>query len=214
VLVTVSDTGVGIPHEIQERIFEPFFTTKEVGKGTGLGLATVYGIVRSHQGMIHVYSEPGHGAAFKIYLPAIGENLSDEAPEKDNKPLSVGKETIMIAEDEDIVRDMMIHVLESSGYRVFSARNGEEAISLFEKRFSETDLVILDVIMPKVSGQKVYEHIRAIHPDIAVIFMSGYTRDILKPEVFTDNGCQMIQKPCTPSVLLQTIRDVLDARKT
>ena len=211
VVITVSDTGVGIPHEIQERIFEPFFTTKEVGKGTGLGLATVYGIVRSHQGMIHLYSEPGHGAAFKIYLPAIAENPSDEVFQKENKSLSSGHETIMIAEDEDVVRNMMIHVLENSGYRVLSACNGEEAISLFEKHFSETDLVISDVIMPKMSGQKVYEHIRAVRPDIPVIFMSGYTRELLNPEVFENNSCEMIQKPCTPSVLLQKIRAVLDA---
>ena len=211
VVITVSDTGVGIPHEIQERIFEPFFTTKEIGKGTGLGLATVYGIVRSHQGMIHLYSEPGHGAAFKIYLPAIAENPSDEVFQKENKSLSSGHETIMIAEDEDVVRNMMIHVLENSGYRVLSACNGEEAISLFEKHFSETDLVISDVIMPKMSGQKVYEHIRAVRPDIPVIFMSGYTRELLNPEVFENNSCEMIQKPCTPSVLLQKIRAVLDA---
>ena len=214
VLITVSDTGCGIPHEIQERIFEPFFTTKEVGKGTGLGLATVYGIVRSHQGMVHLYSEPGHGAAFKIYLPAIGETPSGADNGKESiKPPALGKETIMIAEDEEVVRNMIVQVLENSGYRVLSACDGEEAVSLFEKHFSETDLVILDVIMPKESGQKVYEHIRAIRPDIAVMFMSGYTRDILKPEILTENGCQMIQKPCTPSVLLQKIREVLDARK-
>ncbi len=211
VVITVSDTGCGIPHDIQERIFEPFFTTKEVGKGTGLGLATVYGIVRSHQGMVHLYSEPGHGAAFKIYLP-IEENPSGAVCEKENiKPHAVGKETIMIAEDEDVVRNMIVHVLENSGYRVLSACNGEEAISLFEKHCFETDLVISDVIMPKVSGQKVYEHIRAIRPDIAVIFMSGYTRELLNPEIFEENCCEMIQKPCTPSVLLQKIRAVLDA---
>jgi len=210
VVLIFSDTGCGIAHEIQERIFEPFFTTKEVGKGTGLGLATVYGIVRSHQGMIHLYSEPGHGAAFKIYLPAA-ESAPASAPEATEYAKSVrhGNETVLFAEDEEMVRNMVVQLLKKAGYRVFPATDGEEAISLFDRHSGEIDIALLDVIMPKVSGHKVYEHIRNIRPDMPVIFSTGYSRG-----EFSENGhYEIIQKPCSPGVFLKKLREVLDARK-
>jgi PAS domain S-box-containing protein len=212
VVLIFSDTGCGIAHEIQERIFEPFFTTKEVGKGTGLGLATVYGIVRSHQGMIHLYSEPGHGATFKIYLPAAEQlpPASANGETESEKSVRYGNETVLFAEDEEMVRNMVVQFLKKAGYRVFPANDGEEAISLFDRHSGEIEIALLDVIMPKVSGHKVYEHIRNIRPDMPVIFSTGYSRG-----EFSQNGhYEIIQKPCSPDVFLKKIREVLDSRKT
>jgi len=210
VLLTVSDTGSGIPHEIQDHIFEPFFTTKEVGKGTGLGLAAVYGIVRSHQGMIRVYSEPGQGTAFKIYLPATQNRHASLNDEKESAaPLSGGQETILVAEDEESVRTMIVHILKKVGYRVLSAKDGEEAISLFETHSSEIDIALLDVIMPKIGGQKVYERIRS-SSDMPVIFSSGYSRGALSFQAFPNEQFDILQKPVSPTALLRKIREVLD----
>jgi PAS domain S-box-containing protein len=211
VLLKVSDTGCGIPAEIQDHIFEPFFTTKDVGKGTGLGLAAVYGIVRSHQGTIRVYSEPGQGAVFKIYLPAEQNSLAPLNGEKESAvPVSGGRETILVAEDEESVRNMIVHILKKVGYQVLSAKDGEEAIGLFEKHSAEIDLALLDVIMPKMGGQQVYERLRVIRPDIPIIFSTGYSRGILNSHTFPDERYNVIQKPVSPTALLRKIREVLD----
>ncbi len=209
VLLTVSDTGSGIPQDIQNHIFEPFFTTKGVGKGTGLGLAAVYGIIRSHQGIIRLHSEPGQGAVFEIYLPTAQGRSSDAADmEESEKRLTGGNETILIAEDEESVRNMIAHILKKVGYRVLTAKDGDEAISLFETHSSEIDLAILDVIMPKIGGQKVYERIRS-SSDMPVIFSSGYSRGALNFQVFPNEQFDILQKPVSPTALLRKIREVL-----
>ncbi|MBF0469596.1 MAG: response regulator, partial [Desulfamplus sp.] len=176
VLMTISDTGCGMPHAIQQRIFEPFFTTKEVGKGTGMGLAAVYGIVKSHDGMIHLYSEPGSGTVFKIYIPAVEQTIFTEDNEKVSTDFTGNKETILVAEDEEYVRRMIVNILEHANYKVLYARDGYEAIELFTKHAQNLDLALLDVVMPKLGGDRVMKHIKEVRPDLPIIFLTGYSK--------------------------------------
>jgi PAS domain S-box-containing protein len=208
VCLTISDTGCGIPQELQERVFEPFFTTKEVGKGTGLGLAAVYGIVCSHEGMIHLHSEPGKaGTTFRIYLPAIDESvLSDAEAEKESKEISEYNRLILLAEDEEPLRNMLIKILTRSGYRVLSAADGQEAVRMFNEVPQQIDLALLDMVMPFLNGQKVCDHIRSIRPELPVIFMTGYNRDMLNRKLMLQKQCRIIYKPCNISELLKKIR--------
>ncbi|MBF0396364.1 MAG: response regulator [Desulfobacterales bacterium] len=210
VLMTVYDNGCGIPREIQDHVFEPFFTTKEVGKGTGLGLAAVYGIVKSHAGLIHLYSEEGYGTLFKIYLPsAENKTISEDNEETKTKPRSGLGEMILIAEDEEEVRKLTVSILENAGYRIISAQDGEEAIKLFEKYQKEIKLALLDVVMPKLSGQKVFERIKTIKPDIPVLFLTGYSKDVLPKSIAPDSQYEIIQKPIYRSALLCKISEIL-----
>ena len=218
VQIRVSDNGAGMDDEIRARIFEPFFTTKEVGKGTGLGLSMVYGIVKQHEGYINVYSEPGHGTAFKIYLPAAEDAVVEEAPAV-QIPLLGGTETILVAEDEEPLRGLAKDVLEAMGYTVILAKNGEEAVETFKAKRGEIDLVILDVVMPRMGGHEAHERIRRLDKDVPIIFMTGYSAETVQSKFVRQNkfmeelGAALIQKPYNVEVLGRRVREVLDARR-
>jgi PAS domain S-box-containing protein len=208
-VITVSDTGSGINEEIKEKIFEPFFTTKEVGKGTGLGLAMVYGIVKQHDGFINVYSEPNKGTTFKIYLPLIHEKMADT--KEVELPISKrGSETILIAEDDAMVRRFMREVLEDAGYTVMEAKDGKDAIDIFNENKDRIKLLVLDVIMPKKNGQEVYETLKESNPSLKALFTSGYSADIIHKRGIVSEGPEVILKPVSSDKLLRKIRDVLD----
>lgn len=214
VLLTVSDTGVGIPPELQERIFEPFFTTKEVGKGTGLGLATVYGIVKQSGGGIFVYSEVGHGTTFKIYLPRVMEKSEGPFPQTATKiEPTRGSETILLVEDEEQVRALSRQVLESYGYTVIEARDGIEALDVLESTGAHVDLLFTDVIMPRMGGRDLTEKLLTNMPDLPVLFASGYTGDTVVRHGELDTNVNFIQKPYSLDDLARKVRDLLDLRK-
>jgi PAS domain S-box-containing protein len=209
-LLTVTDTGEGMDEETRQKIFEPFFTTKEVGKGTGLGLATTYGIIKQHNGYINVYSEPGSGATFKIHLPEIKTAAEEEMP-LEKKSMQGRNETILLAEDESSVRDSIKNILEEFGYQVITALNGKDAVSKYMYNKKIINLIILDVVMPEMNGKEAYEEIRKASPDVKAIFTSGYTSDIMQRKGFLDNGLTFISKPIQPENLLSKIREVLDS---
>lgn len=209
-LVTVADTGQGMESETLKRIFEPFFTTKGIGEGTGLGLSMCYGIIKQHSGFINVYSESGQGTVFKIYLP-----LSEETSHPGKKTEAVvsvrgGSETILFAEDDASVRAMTRIVLESYGYTVIPAEDGEEAITKFMENREVVSLALLDMIMPKKNGKEVSEVILKENPRIKILFTSGYTMDIIKTRELTENSFDIILKPFQPKGLLIKVREVLD----
>ncbi len=213
-LVSVSDTGTGMDESTQKRIFEPFFTTKDPGKGTGLGLAMVYGIVKQHNGYINVFSEPGRGTQFKMYLPLVRE----EAEKKPALPLSEaedlprGTETILLAEDDDALRKLSSSILSDFGYTVIESSNGEEAIERFNRSNGGIRLLILDVIMPKKSGLDVYEAVKKVRSDIKVIFTSGYTADRIMTQGLLKQGTEVMLKPMSPQDLLRKVRATLDEK--
>ena len=212
VLINVSDNGCGMPAEILDQIFEPFFTTKEIGKGTGLGLATVYGIVNQHDGMIHVYSELDMGTTFKIYLPIIERKAKAVGvfiPEK----VRGGNETILLAEDEEVVRKSTLRVLERAGYTVIAAEDGEDAMLQFKKHADEIDLAIIDVIMPRKSGADVLREILAIKPSQKTILCSGYSAEKLNEVLSFLPDANMISKPYNPEGLLLLVRRALSGAK-
>jgi len=208
-VITISDTGVGIDEQTQDKIFEPFFTTKEVGKGTGLGLAMVYGIVKQHDGFINVYSETGKGTTFKIYLPLIHAEIT--ATKEIELPISKGGiETILVAEDDALVRKLMREVVEGAGYTVREAKDGEDAIKVFNENKDSIKLLILDVIMPRKNGKEVYETLKESNPYIKALFTSGYSADILYKKGVIAEGPEVILKPISSDNLLRKIRDLLD----
>jgi two-component system cell cycle sensor histidine kinase/response regulator CckA len=213
VMLAVSDTGVGIDHETQTRIFEPFFTTKEIGKGTGLGLSTVFGIVQQSGGHVWLYSEPGKGSSFKVYFPRTDDDGQAAVTAATEASALRGCETVLLVEDELQLRILARVVLEKSGYQVIEAQNAEEAL-LFGQRFSGViDLLVTDLIMPKMNGRQLAEKIQASRPDTPVLYMSGYTDNTIVRHGVLDNGVHFLQKPITPNTLLQKVRDVLDLRK-
>ena len=195
----------------REKIFEPFFTTKEVGKGTGLGLSIVYGIVKQHDGFINCYSEPGMGATFRIYLPIVDRETRLEPQEEEPRISMRGTETILLAEDEESVRNLYRQVLEDFGYRVIEAANGEEALSKFGASGESIDLALLDVIMPGKNGRETYEGIKKIRPDIKAAFLSGYPADHIRGKGVLDEDSILISKPLSPATLLRKVRQILDA---
>jgi len=208
VMLSLSDTGVGMVPEVKERIFEPFFTTKAKGKGTGLGLSTVYGIVKQSGGNIWVYSEPGKGTTFKIYLPRVDEPL-EELRKKEDK-VTGGKETILIVEDAEEVRKLAGQILRRHGYRVLEASLGGEALILCEQ-FKETiHLLLTDVVMPGMSGRELAGRILGLHPEVKVLYMSGYTENVIAHHGFLEKGLNYIQKPFTLESLVRKVREVLD----
>lgn len=213
VLLSVSDTGAGIPTEIQDRIFEPFFTTKEVGQGTGLGLATVYAITKQHDGLISVHSEPEQGTTFRICFPAVQWGEKPDRQERTEMAVVGGNGTILLAEDDESVRRLAAKVLEKAGYRVLIAHDGEEALRLFEQQMEAIDLVLLDAVMPKKSGRAVYDAIKTRQPQMPILFSTGYSRSVLKtghlPE---EEGLQLIRKPYSPSELLHKMKEMLETK--
>ncbi len=207
--ITVSDTGKGMDEATRQRIFEPFFTTKEMGKGTGLGLAVVYGIVKGHDGFINVYSEPELGTTFKIYLPMT--SIEKEVTEESILPVALGKgETILIAEDDPEVREVLRISLEEYGYIAIEAENGEDAVKQYRDNMENVSLVLLDVIMPIKNGREALEEIKSLKPDTKVIFMSGYTDDIIMGKGLLTLDTEIIPKPISPDSLLRKVREVLD----
>ncbi len=208
VLISVSDTGIGMDEETQRRIFEPFFSTKGVGRGTGLGLATVYGIVKQNNGSIYVYSELGRGATFKIYWPTSGEEVS---PEMTNSPKEIlgGSEKIFVVEDNEMVKDFISTTLSQLGYQVFEASNGKEALELIRQKGLQIDLLITDLIMPEMSGDELARKIKEMYPDIAVIYISGYTDNHVVQNGMLKEGVDFLQKPFTIQQLSQKVREVL-----
>ena len=209
-LITFADTGIGMDKNIQSRIFEPFFTTKPVGKGTGLGLSMVYGAIKQHNGYITVYSEPGHGTVFKIYLPLSEEVVLDEERKLAAVAAPKGNmETILLAEDDPDTRRTIKAVLEEYNYKVIEAMDGSDAISKFMEKKDEISLLILDTIMPKVGGKQVYEGIKKIDPNIKAIFISGYTADMIKARDLLETGFDLLPKPIAPDKLLIKIREVI-----
>jgi len=209
VRLSVTDSGCGMDAGTRDKIFEPFFTTKELGRGTGLGLATVYGIVRQHNGVIDVHSEPGKGARFSINLPAIEQVKTGFFPESED-PAPGGHETILLAKDNEQIRLLAVEMLKNAGYRVFAAGQGEEALRLYHDYGREIDLLLLDVVMPEKGGRAVYDEIRALRSDIRCLFMSGYSVDAVHTNFILDEGLLLIQKPFKHKELLRTVRQALE----
>lgn len=207
--ITVSDTGCGIDEATRQRIFEPFFTTKEVGKGTGLGLSIVYGIVKQHGGDITVYSEVGKGTSFRIYLPLVSSisKLRENSPVQ---PVVGGSETILLAEDNDGVRNFMAQALEDFGYKVIEARDGEDALAKYHANRDRIQLLLLDVVMPRMNGREVYDTVRNEGGQVRVLFSSGYTADIIEQKGILEDGVGFLSKPVTMQVLLAKVREALD----
>jgi two-component system cell cycle sensor histidine kinase/response regulator CckA len=211
VVLVVSDTGTGMDEEVRRRIFEPFFTTKEKGKGTGLGLSTVYGIVKQSGGNISAYSERDHGTTFKVYLPALDSTPKSSEVKAVESPIPGGSETVLLVEDEDVVRGLARQILEDAGYRVLVARQGEEAIRLCIEHATEIHLLLTDVVMPGAGGKEVADRLGALRPGIKVLFMSGYTDEAIVHHGVLDSNVKFIQKPFSPAALATKVREVLDA---
>jgi PAS domain S-box-containing protein len=211
VMLAVSDTGVGMTAATRERIFEPFFTTKELGRGTGLGLATVFGIVQQSNGHIHVYSEPGHGTTFKVYFPRI--DIPEETPAAAAQSVSLprGSETVLLVEDEEIVRAVARRVLEQAGYTVLEADTGEAALQRLAGHTGSVDLVVSDVVMPQMSGRELVEELKAAWPNVRPLLMSGYTDDAIVRHGILSAETAFIQKPFTALDLARKVRETLDA---
>jgi two-component system cell cycle sensor histidine kinase/response regulator CckA len=210
VMLAVSDTGHGIDPAIRERIFDPFFTTKPADKGTGLGLATVHGIVKQAGGHIMVYSEPGHGTTFKIYLPAIDQSPTERPTSTQSLAASGGGETILLCEDDDPVRALIAQTLRSGGYNVISTSRAAEALAAVEAHPGTLDLLITDVIMPDMNGRALSERIAAVRPSLRTLFISGYTSNVIAHHGVLDDGVEFLEKPFTRQQLLQNVRAVLD----
>lgn len=213
VALSMSDTGTGMTREVQERIFEPFFTTKEMGKGTGLGLATAYGIVKQHNGSIYVYSEQGKGTTFKVYLPAA-DREAQAAGKKPSPALPGGSETILVVDDEPIIRSLVGEVLQPLGYRVLQASNSAEALTMCRVHDKPIDLLLTDVIMPGMSGKDLADAICAMRPSIRVIYMSGYPHESIVPHGILNQGVILLQEPLTGAALAGKVRETLDGRKS
>ena len=207
--ITVEDTGIGMTAEVREKIFEPFFTTKEEGKGTGLGLAIVYGIVEQHNGFIEARSEPGKGAAFEIYIPAVGMQNVKRGADVDVLPVG-GTETILLVEDESSLRTVTMTLLAEFGYKVIEALDGRDAVEQFMKHKDDIHMILMDVIMPNMSGPEAYREIQKVSPDAKVLFMSGYTADHLSAKGIDAERSNFLSKPSSTPELLCKIREILD----
>ena len=192
-LIAVTDNGTGMSKETQAQIFEPFFTTKEQGKGTGLGLATVYGIVKQSRGHISVYSEPGHGTTFKVYLPALDKTAPVALPQKAGAAVK-GVGTVLLVEDEPALRVLAVASLKKLGYTVLEAGNGLEALAVVEKHPAKIDVVVADIVMPRMGGPELVEKLRAKRDDFAVIFMTGYTEASVLENAKIGSGCRPAQQ--------------------
>ena len=211
VMLAVSDSGIGMSPETVAHIFEPFYSTKESGQGTGLGLSTVYGIVKQSGGYIWVYSEPGKGTTFKVYLPRVAELVESKPPAAEIPAAGRGSETILLVEDEEAVRELASRILSAKGYSVVAAKSTREAEEFAEKHRGEIHLLLTDIIMPGTSGRELARRITRRHPRTRVLYMSGYTDNVLAQGGVLEAGLSFLQKPFTPGALAQKVRDVLDS---
>ena len=210
-VLTVADTGIGMEEGIRENIFQPFFTTKAVGKGSGLGLAVTYGIVKQHNGFIDAASVKGKGTTFTIYLPAVDAEVTHRR-RKDLSPVKPGEETILLAEDDPDTREIMSELLKMTGYNVLPAGDGEDAVKVFLENRERIQLVLADVRMPKKNGRAVYEEIRKVRPGMKILFISGYTADIIDSHGIREEGFNFISKTALPEEILAKIRELLDKK--
>ena len=208
-VMTVSDNGAGMDKETQSRIFEPFFTTKKIGKGTGLGMAIVYGIVQQHKGFIYVYSEEGVGTTFRIYLPISELPQALEEKQRPEQPRG-GSETILVAEDEPGVRKLVENILKRYGYRVILAEDGQDCVDKFVAHRGEVDLILMDMIMPGKNGIEAYQEIRSLQPGVKVLYSSGYASDFIKTHEVNEEEIEIVMKPVKPLELLRLVREMLD----
>ncbi|UCF98133.1 MAG: response regulator [Spirochaetaceae bacterium] len=208
VMMAVSDTGTGMSKETRSKIFEPFFTTKKKGEGTGLGLSTCYGIVKQNRGNIWVYSEPGKGTTFKVYLPRSRKRSNHSRQQK--RVLPRGTETVLLVEDEPSVRKMTKQVLTMKGYTVLEAAHGEEAGRLAARYKGKIRLLLTDVIMQRMGGRELAEPLSELYPDLKVLYMSGYTDNAIVNHGVLEPGLAFLQKPFTPAALLNKIREILE----
>ena len=210
VKISIADTGVGMDKKTRDRIFDPFFTTKEMGRGTGLGLASAYGTIKNHGGIIDVLSEKGEGTTFNIYLPASEKELPEE--KRPREDILKGKETVLLVDDEEIVRGISGQMLEKLNYETILAGSGKEALEIYRKNKDKIDMIILDMIMPDMGGGETYDSLKEINPNVKVLLSSGYSIDGQAQEIL-DRGCNgFIQKPFGMKQLSQEIRAVLDKR--
>jgi nitrogen-specific signal transduction histidine kinase len=209
VKVSITDTGIGMDAATLKRVFDPFFTTKEKERGTGLGLASAYGIIKNHDGIISVESEPGQGSTFNIYLPGGSRKAVSKSERNEVKYLK-GTETILLVDDEQIIIDVAVQILKKMGYKVIVARGGKEAIGIYRQQGKKIALVILDLVMPDLSGGEVYDKLTAMDPDVKVLLSSGYSRDGKAGDILR-RGCRgFIQKPFNINELSQKLREILD----
>jgi PAS domain S-box-containing protein len=213
VMLAVSDNGVGMDAQTQAHIFEPFFTTKQMGQGTGLGLATVYGIVKQSGGHVWVYSEPDQGTTFKIYFPRVDEPLSATEPKTMAVTQLKGRETVLVVEDDNTLREVISRGLKKFGYGVLTAANAGEALLLCEKRKGPIHLLLTDVVLPQMGGRELAERLVSLRPDLKVLYMSGYTENAIVHHGILDEDVGFLQKPFKVNVMVQKIREILDARK-
>jgi len=210
VMLAVTDTGCGMDEAVRNRIFEPFFTTKGVSKGTGLGLATVYGIVKQHGGDIQVYSEPGRGAAFRIYLPSVSAEAQQPLTDRQQEISPRGSETILVAEDEQAVRELVRRVLEDRGYTVLTSNCPGEAEEVWLEHADEIALLLTDVVMPRANGVQLHERLAADRPSLKTLYMSGYAHDEIVQRAIADSSTLLVHKPFEPHTLAKKVREVLD----
>jgi CheY-like chemotaxis protein len=214
VMLAVSDNGIGMNKETVAKLFEPFFTTKPAGKGTGLGLATVYGIAKQHGGTISVYSEPGHGTTFKIFFPQATDAAQPEKPAETKPRAATGKGAILVVEDDIAVRKLACSILQGHGYTVLEASSSHNALHLAETHDDPIDLLLTDVVMPRVNGKELYRRIAAVRPGIKVLYMSGYTADVIAHHGVLEAEIEFLPKPFTVEGLIGKIAAMLASKST
>jgi CheY-like chemotaxis protein len=212
-MIAVTDTGIGMDAETRSHLFEPFFTTKERGKGTGLGLSTCYGIVKQSGGYIWVYSEPGRGSIFKVYLPRRSSAAGEQGVPVETAG-DGGTETILLVEDDEVLRAAIARILSTHGYRILTARDGVEALELATRHTEPLDLVVTDVVMPGLNGIELLRKVEIVHPEARRLLMSGYTEHAVLEDVTVRAGARFLQKPFTPEALCRKVRSLLDGGRT